>query len=39
MAAGARLPLLAPMLAAAARALPADETSWSAEFKWDGMLH
>ena len=30
------LPLIAPMLAAPARQLPADEERWSAEFKWDG---
>jgi hypothetical protein len=31
--------LVRPMLATLARDLPADEQSWAAEFKWDGLLH
>jgi hypothetical protein len=31
--------LVRPMLATPARELPADEGSWAAEFKWDGLLH
>jgi bifunctional non-homologous end joining protein LigD len=29
--------LVRPMLATPARELPADEGSWAAEFKWDGL--
>ena len=29
--------LVRPMLATPARELPADEQSWAAEFKWDGL--
>ena len=31
-----RLPLIEPMLATPARAVPGDETEWGAEAKWDG---
>lgn len=36
MAAAARLPVLAPMLATPGR-LPVDESRWAFEVKWDGM--
>lgn len=32
-----RMPGVRPMLATPARQLPADEGSWAAEFKWDGL--
>jgi bifunctional non-homologous end joining protein LigD len=32
-----RLPVIAPMLATAARDLPANDAEWSAEIKWDGV--
>jgi hypothetical protein len=34
-----RLPLIEPMLATPARAVPGDETEWGAEAKWDGAIH
>jgi bifunctional non-homologous end joining protein LigD len=37
MAGPGRLPLITPMLATAARQLPADEDAWSTEIKWDGI--
>jgi bifunctional non-homologous end joining protein LigD len=35
-AAPGRLPLIEPMLATPARAVPVNEAEWSAEAKWDG---
>jgi len=37
MAGAGRLPAITPMLATAARQLPADDDAWSAEIKWDGI--
>jgi hypothetical protein len=31
--------VVAPILAASARELLSDLGAWTAEFKWDGMLH
>jgi ATP-dependent DNA ligase len=33
------MPLIEPMLATAARAVPAHDDQWAAEAKWDGALH
>jgi bifunctional non-homologous end joining protein LigD len=37
MAGPGRLPVITPMLATAARDLPADDDAWVAEIKWDGV--
>jgi len=37
MAGQGRLPSIAPMLATPAQQLPADDDTWSAEIKWDGI--